>query len=77
MVWLYDFVHVFKNIRNHFLDDVIKLPCDNIVCVDDFWDLLIVVQAEISDGYHLKEDHLLVSGNDRQSVPLTCQVDTV
>ena len=74
IVWLFDFVHIFKNICNHLLDNVVQFPYGNIICSDDFWDLLELVQGEITDGFHLKEEHLLVQGNDRQSVPLTCQL---
>ena len=45
LIWLYDFVHIYKNIRNHLLDDVVQLPCGKIVCSDDFWDLLEVGEA--------------------------------
>ena len=74
LIWLYDFVHIYKNIRNHLLDDVVQLPCGKIVCSDDFWDLLEVGEAEITDTFHIKEEHLLIQGNDRQSVPKTCQL---
>ena len=66
IIWLFDVVHLFKNLRNHFLDDVVQLPCGMIVTVDDFYDLLEVVQAEITSGFHLSEKDLQVSGNDRQ-----------
>ena len=67
-MWLFDFVHLFKNLRNHFLDDVVKLPSGHIVTSDDFFDLLEVVQSEITSGFHLSEKDLQVSGNDRQDV---------
>ena len=68
IVWLFDFVHLFKNLRNHFLDDVVKLPCGLIVTSDDFFDLLEVVQSEVTSGFNLSEKDLQVSGNDRQDV---------
>ena len=68
IVWLFDFVHLFKNLRNHFLDDVVKLASGQIVTSDDFFDVLEVVQSEITSGFHLSEKDLQVSGNDRQDV---------
>ena len=65
-MWIYDFVHLFKNIRNGFLDDVVRLPNGEIVTVDDFFDMLEVVQSEITSGFHISENDLNVSGNDRQ-----------
>ena len=50
------------------MDDVVKLPCGLIVTSDDFFDLLEVVQSEITSGFHLSEKDLQVSGNDRQDV---------
>ena len=67
-MWLFDFVHLLKNLRNHLLDDVVKLASGQIVTSDDFFDVLEVVQSEITSGFHLSEKDLQVSGNDRQDV---------
>lgn len=75
--WIFDFVHLFKTIRAHFLDEEVVLPCGCKVSVADFYDLLDKVRAQTSDhttGFHINEDHLEVQSQDRQDVRMAMQL---
>ena len=75
--FIYDFVHLFKSIRNRFCDSYVQLPCGSWVCVDDFYELIDKVRADTSDhtsGFHLSEDHLEVESQDRQDVTMAMQL---
>ena len=77
LFWLWDFVHLFKTLRNHLLDDIVTLPCGCQVSVQDFYDLLDKVKTISSDhssGFHISEDHLLVENTDRQDVTMAMQL---
>lgn len=66
--WIWDFVHIVKNYRNHLLDDICTLVSGlKIQAKKDFVDLIeYVSKNEISSGYRLKYELLEVTGQDRQ-----------
>ena len=69
--WIWDIVHLVKSLRNNFLTSKVKLPDGSIVSVDDLWDLLDKVRADVgsehTSGFHLNSSHLEVEGSDLQS----------
>jgi hypothetical protein len=70
----YDWVHCFKNIRNHMLDKATVFSDGSIVTKEDFEKLFQMVDSEISCGYKLSDLHLNCQGSDRQNVRLACQL---
>lgn len=75
--WIYDFIHLFKTIRNHLLDDIVELPCGSKVSVYDFYALLDKFRADTSDhtsGFHISEDHLEIESSDRQDVKMAMEL---
>ena len=69
--WIYDILHLLKNIRNHLLDDEVILPGNFKVSITDFYDLLEKIKTDEDDhtsGFHLSEEDLLVESQDRQDV---------
>ena len=47
--WIYDILHLLKNIRNHLLDDIVILPDNHKISNLDLWDLLEKVKTENND----------------------------
>jgi hypothetical protein len=43
VIFTYDFVHAFKNLRNHFMDDVVVFDDGAIIFKSDFEELLVKV----------------------------------
>jgi hypothetical protein len=74
VIFTYDFVHAFKNLRNHFMDDVVVFDDGAIIFKSDFEELLVKVNSEISCGYKITEHHLNCQQSDRQNVRLACQL---
>jgi hypothetical protein len=74
VIFTYDFVHAFKNVRNHFLDDVVVFDDGAIIFKLDFEELLAKVNSEISCGFKLSPHHLNCQQSDRQNVRLACQL---
>jgi hypothetical protein len=70
----YDWVHCFKNIRNHMLDKATVFSDGSIATKEDFETLFQMVSSEISCGYKLTDLHLNCQGSDRQNVRLACQL---
>ena len=72
--WIWDFVHLYKSLRNHLLDDKTTLPCGSTVTKFDFYHLLDKLSAEVgsehTSGFHINSDNLECEGQDRQSVSL-------
>ena len=74
ILFSFDFVHVFKNIRNHILDDLIAFEDGTCASRKDFQDLFDTLSPEITAGYKLKDIHLNCKGTDRQNVALAVQL---
>jgi hypothetical protein len=74
VIFTYDFVHAFKNMRNHLMDDVTVFDDGAIILKSDFEDLLAKVNSEVSCGFKLTEHHLNCQQSDRQNVRLACQL---
>ena len=76
--WIWDFPHLFKNLRSHLLDDVTTLPCGNKVTRKDFWELVDLLRNSVghehTSGFHLSDEHLECEGQDRQDIPLALQL---
>ena len=67
--FLYDFNHIFKNIRNAFLDNITILKDGTRFSKKDFIELFeLVKKSEISPGAFLKEIMFTCVGSDRQHV---------
>ena len=73
VLFSYDFVHIFKNIRNHLLDDFFKLDG---VTMDktEFEDLLKEVNFASLRMVKLKPLHINCQQSDRQNVALAVQL---
>ena len=77
VLWCYDFVHVFKNDRNHTLDQFKLLGDGTGFCKQDFQDLFDYVKKnneEVSCGFFLKQAHLECVSQDRQDTRLAVQL---
>ena len=70
--WIYDIIHILKNIRNHLMDTDIVLPDGTLVKKKQhFFDLLEKLRCGDNDhtsGFHLSEDDLEVQSSDRQDM---------
>lgn len=74
VIFSYDFVHVYKNLRNHIIDDVMKLKNGTVVSKKDLNDLRSKISSEITCGFRLTDLHFDCKGTDRQSVRLARQL---
>ncbi len=74
VLFAFDWVHVFKNLRNHLLDDIVCLQDGTTVSRSDFQDLFDKIAPEITAGYKLKDRHLNCKGTERQNVRLAVQL---
>ena len=71
VLFVFDWVHIFKNIRNHFLDDFFKLLSEDFVfSKDDFEELLTKVNGVCLKMINLKPMHINCQQSDRQNVRL-------
>ena len=70
--WIYDIIHILKNIRNHLMDTDIVLPDGTMIKKKQhFVDLLEKIRCGDNDhtsGFHLSEDDLEVQSTDRQDM---------
>lgn len=72
VLFSFDFIHIFKNLRNHLLDDFCKL--DGIIFAkEDFEDLLKKLPFGTL-GIKLKPRHLNCKMSDRQNVRLAVEL---
>ena len=70
VVFTFDWVHAFKNLRNHFLDNFFKLLSDpNVIFAkEDFEELFDIVECTKLRFLNLKPIHLNCQQSDRQTV---------
>ena len=73
VLFSFDFVHVFKNLRNHFLDDLFRVS-KNVFSKADFEELFEKVNASTLRITKLKGMHLNCKNSDRQSVKLAAEL---
>lgn len=74
-VWVFsDVPHLYKLLRNHFLDSGIKLSCGTVVTKASIEKLLSLDNAEMKMCPKLSQFHLSVKGRERQRVSLALQL---
>ena len=66
----FDYVHVYKNLRNHLMDNVAEFEDGTKTSKKDFQILKETVSGEITCGYKITDLHLDCAGTDRQVVKL-------
>ena len=65
--FVYDILHLLKNLRNHLMDDLTILPGGFKITKKDFQDILDKVAPENNDhtsGFHFSEQDLEVQSRD-------------
>ena len=71
IVFSYDFIHVFKNLRNHILDDVFTIGSSRFkFSKEDFNELLRKAECKNMRTSKLKPIHVNAKQSDRQNVQL-------
>ena len=68
--WAYDFIHLFKSLRNHILDKTVDFGDGIQASKKDLEDLFRIFKTEVSLGSHLNDKMLSCSGTERQNVSL-------
>jgi hypothetical protein len=73
--WFFDVPHVFKLLRNHFIDYGFKLPSGTEISRDMLLDIFSKIEtAEVCVAYKLTRKHLFCKKQDRQNVKLAAQL---